>query len=585
NDRFCAIVGRTREELLGSPVVDFLSAESRAVQRREQRKPRRGPYLLEWEGADGSRAETLVSPQVLYDEQGAFKTGFAVFTDVTERRRVERALAESEAKYRTLVETTGTGYLIVDGEGRVLDANLEYLRLTGRRSLAEVLGHNVLEWTAPHDVARNAAELAASLARGSVRGLEIDYLGPDGRLTPVEIDATVLGAPGDRRIVTLCRDISGRRAAEAEKAEVSRKLQEAQSLEAVGRLAGGVAHDFNNLLGSILGCLYVAQAAEPGTAGGAAAEHRPIQARCRRGGELTRQLLTVARRRPGQPGPVDLSAQLHELRVLLEHTLPRAIRVRVETEAGLPRVRADRSLLSSALLNLALNARDAMPTGGELRVRAGLEEGGARVAVQLSDTGVGIAPELHRRIFEPFFTTKPVGEGTGLGLSTALAAVRDWGGDITVESAPGRGSTFTVRLAPARAAPALAGIGSAPAGHPLTPLPVLLVEDEPAAARLMLHSLQTLGYSTAHARTGLEALERLSETPYGLVVLDLVLPELSGEQVFRMMAGLAPEVPVLLVSGRDDLDRALPGAAARVPKPFTHGELAAGVARALGAAP
>jgi PAS domain S-box-containing protein len=552
------------ERLLGGE-LDSYRVEKRYLTRHGQTR---------W----GSVVVTLVR-----DDAGAPLHTVSQIQDITESRRIREALRESEAKYRTLLETTGTGFVIADRNGRILDANAEYVRLTGHRTLAEIRGRSALEWTAPHDRERNAAAIAQCVSQGRLRNFSVDYVDAQGRLTPLDINASTLETPQGLRILGLCQDVSQRRAEEEARAALERELHRSHALEAVGRLAGGVAHDFNNILGSILGSVYVARM-EWGREGSAAAELGRIETLCKRGGELTRQLLTVARRPPGQDEVLDVARQVGEVRQLLEHTLPRDIRLEVESEEGLPSVRADRAGITTVLLNLALNARDAMPAGGLLQVRARRQReksGEDWVHLEVADSGPGIPEHLRGRLFEPFVSTKAVGMGLGLGLSTARAAVRGWGGDLRVDSAPGRGSTFTVRL-PAWSGDR-GGESAKDRAHPLTAAPLLVVEDEEGVARLMTLTLEAQGYATVQASTGIEALERLRERrgAFGLVILDLVLPELRGEQVYRVLRGLAPEVPVLVVSGREDLARALAPGGPTLIKPFSAEEFLDAVSRAL----
>ena len=373
-------------------------------------------------------------------------------------------------------------------------------------------------------------------------------------------------------------DFAARERAEAERERLREELQRARILEAVGQLAGGVAHDFNNLLGSILGCLYVLRL---GADAEARVELDRIQELCKRGGELTRQLLAVARRRGGKVGSVLLEGLLEEVRVLLERTLPKHIRLTVEAEGGLPPVRGDRSLLSVALLNLGLNARDAMPEGGHLRVRARAAGPGV-VEVVVEDTGVGIPPEIRDRVFEPFFSTKPPGEGTGLGLSMVYATVEECGGSVSLRSGPGRGTTVVLRLPADRAVRETADgpLPEGPGRHPLTSAPVLVVEDEDDVARMIQGSLGRHGYRTLRARNGLEALEAVRDhrEDLGGVLLDLVLPELGGDAVFRFLRSLVPDLPVLFITGREDRARGLDETTPVLAKPFSDADLL----RALG---
>ena len=364
-----------------------------------------------------------------------------------------------------------------------------------------------------------------------------------------------------------------------ERERMEQALRRSQTLEAVGRLAGGVAHDFNNLLGSLLGCVYAVRL----EAGGQAAileELDRLQALCKRGGALTRQLLAVARREPGQWAPVSIEILFEEVKVLIERALPQTIVFSTSQEADLPPIHVDQSLFCNALFNLALNARDAMPDGGHLTMRA-LHlrgKGDARaVSIEVSDTGEGMAPEILDRVFEPFFTTKQPGKGHGLGLSTAYGTIKDAGGDITVRSSVGEGTTFRLVL-PAWVEAGLEA-GSTPtklsSTHPVTTGKVLVVEDETDLARMVLRALEEHGYQTLHASDGLQALEALQihGDQIRLVILDLVLPGVSGERVYEMLQLFRPEVPVLIATGRPDQAEAwIPGSPCLM-KPFTDQDL------------
>ncbi len=383
-------------------------------------------------------------------------------------------------------------------------------------------------------------------------------------------------------------DVTARERAEQERDRLGRELRRSQVLEAVGRLAGGVAHDFNNLLGSVLGCLYHARL-NAGDNRAVLAELDAAQALCKQGGEVTRQLLTVARRRFGREESLSVEALLREAHSLFERTLPKQIRLAFTLGPDLPRVRGDGSLLASALLNLCLNARDAMPGGGTLTLtghRIAFDPDRSGVQIDISDTGGGIPLAIQDKIFEPFFTTKAPDEGSGMGLAMAYAAVRDCGGELSVRSAPGEGATLSIRLPAERGEPPpRAEAGPAhPAKHPVTDGLVLVVEDEDEVARLMLATLGRHGYETRRAATGLLALEALKahRERVALVTLDLMLPELGGQEVYRLLASLAPELRVLFVTGREDLARQLAPGGPVLGKPFDDAELLAAVAAALG---
>ncbi len=368
---------------------------------------------------------------------------------------------------------------------------------------------------------------------------------------------------------------------EAERDRYEEELRKSQGLQAAGRLAGGVAHDFNNLLGSVLGCVYAARipGSDPATA---ASELDRIQDLCKQGAELTRNLLAVAGQAPGQSGPLELASELQRLRVLVERTCGRAVTAVFEVADDLPRVRGDRALINAILLNLCLNARDAMPGGGTLRVCASRRtvDGRDWAAVAVADSGEGVPPELTDLLFQPFFSTKHKARGAGLGLSTALAMAQQMGGTIDLENRPGRGATFTLRLPALAAQPAALPTppGAAPGAPTAAPAgPILLVEDEEGIARMVVDALTRRGYPTLRATNGLEALERVRESgsELALVLLDLVLPTLPGAAVHRVLKATVPNLPVVFLTGREDLAAEIDPETPVLAKPFTEEELLA----------
>ncbi|GAB4258553.1 MAG: hypothetical protein Kow0092_06250 [Deferrisomatales bacterium] len=377
------------------------------------------------------------------------------------------------------------------------------------------------------------------------------------------------------RLLTLALE---RHLAEEERNRTEAKLRRAQTLEAVGQLAGGVAHEFNNILGGVLGCAYLL-ALEGESPPCREHELDRIRNLCKRGGDLTRQLLAFARRVPGKRTLLDPAELVEEVRRLLGRTIEKTVTIRAEVATGLPPLHADRSVLTTALLNLCLNARDAMPEGGEMVLRA--EARADRVLLSVSDSGPGIPEEIRERVFDPFFTTKPAGEGTGLGLAMVYTACREMGGDVDLRCPATGGTTVTLSLPAARPPGPPAATDERSSPHPCTSGWVLVVEDEEQIARALLTALEGAGYRVVRASTGLEALDALRHLgeELGLVVLDLVLPELTGHQVLRVLSGLAPHVPVLVVTGREDLaPEEIPGARLMV-KPFTTDEFLDAVAR------
>jgi CheY-like chemotaxis protein len=335
-----------------------------------------------------------------------------------------------------------------------------------------------------------------------------------------------------------------------ERKELEAQFLQAQKMEAVGRLAGGVAHDFNNLLTVIGGCadflLDVIPEGHPGHE-----DALEVKRTGERASTLTRQLLTFSSRQVVRPRDVEVNALARDAQRLLRRVIGEDIDLQLALDPDAGVVHLDAGQFEQALVNLAVNARDAMPGGGRLRVSTARVEkpDGPFVAVAVSDTGVGMDAATRARIFEPFFTTKPPGKGTGLGLATVFGIVKQAGGTVVVDSAPGKGSTFTLLI------PAAAGDARPDAtrsGHPPTPHGherILLVEDDPRVRHLAQRVLELHGYEVVDAAGGAEALEVPSRAPFDLLLTDVVLPGMSGRELFEALAARHPGLRVLFMSG------------------------------------
>ncbi|HEU0055114.1 MAG TPA: ATP-binding protein, partial [Longimicrobium sp.] len=354
-------------------------------------------------------------------------------------------------------------------------------------------------------------------------------------------------------VITTSRDVT-------ERTMTERKLAQAQRMEAVGRLAGGIAHDFNNLLTVIGGNVQLLLADARGAPG---AELREIDEAVARAAKLTRQLLAYSRQQVLQPQVLDLNAVVADTERMLRRLIGEDVELVTALEPELAPVKADRGQLEQVLLNLAVNARDAMPAGGRLTLTTAntvfdgrgrdlsplCRAGAPAVALTVADTGIGMTPEVLEHIFEPFFTTKPVGEGTGLGLATVHGIVEQSGGLVWVESVPGEGASFRVllpatigeRAAEPRGEKATAGAGET----------VLLVEDDPAVRRLVRRALEQQRYTVLTASDGAEAQRVASEFPgrIHLLLTDVVMPGGSGPAVARALLEDRPDLRVLYMSG------------------------------------
>jgi PAS domain S-box-containing protein len=476
----------------------------------------------------------------------------ALEKEIEEHRYTEEKLRASEQRYRALIETTNTGYVILDAEGKVLDANPEYVRLTGHDSLEEIRGRSVVEWTAEQDRKENEKAVARCLSTGFIKDYIVQYADADGRITPIELNATVVGEGDSLRILTLCRNISNRMQAE-------HMLQNAQKLESLGVLAGGIAHDFNNLLTGIFGYIEMARFGLP--EGSRAREYigRAISV-FNRARELTRQLLTFSK----GSAPVKKSVAV---RSILNETVPFALSgSNVSAKLDIPETvwncNADAHQIGQVIDNVIINARQAMPLGGTISISARnigrsepvplpLEQGNY-VMIVVNDTGIGIPPEILPRIFDPFFTTKQ--QGSGLGLATAYSIIRKHGGHIYAKSTPGKGTLMTMYI------PAMIGQPEMQDPRPQRDTlkresRVLVMDDEEFICNIASTFLKEMGCSAACAADGHEALEMYQKAisegaPFELVILDLTIPgSMGGMQVLEELRIINPRVKAIASSG------------------------------------
>jgi PAS domain S-box-containing protein len=472
-------------------------------------------------------------------------------------------------------------FVVADSQGVWLAASPAWSSLLGY-PLEAFLGRTS-EWLEhPEDTARTRAE-DRRLAEGHVtERFENRFRAADGSYRWFSWTAV----PEGGRFYSVARDVTAEKAhAESlQKAEIA--LREAQKMESIGQITGGVAHDFNNLLTPIVGTLDLLQQRGLPDARSERMVVNALEA-AERARMLVQRLLAFARRQPLRTEPVEVSDSLASLRPLLETTVGPQVRVEVEAPAGLPRVFADPQQLELALLNLAVNARDAMPDGGVLTLSArpvgpqlpeGLELAPGRyLEVSVADTGVGMPPNVVKRAIEPFFSTKGLGRGTGLGLSMVHGLMAQLGGGMRIDSALGAGATVRLFLpvteaeaavSPARALRPAAGGAQ---GR------VLLVDDEALARGSAAEMLDQAGYDVVEAASAEAALERLAQESFDIMITDHLMPGLSGAELARRAREAWPALPVLVVSGYADVDDIVPDLP-RLAKPFRQAELLDAVA-------
>ncbi len=505
----------------------------------------------------------------------------AVLSAALERRRTEDRLRASEARYRFLAENSPDLITLHEPAGRILYASPASLHLLGVRPDL-MAGAPVEGFLHPDDRAKVVDDIRRLASGGPGAAVLLHRMRrADG--TFVEVESAAIAVPGEtagsRRVLRVTRDVS-------ERMRMEGILRESQRRATVGMLAGGVAHEFNNLLTGIQGAvemlsLVVVENPEART-------YLDVILRMgNRAVELTQQLLAYARQGKYAPAVIPVKTMIAETVSVLRASLPGEVALSVDVAEGIPHVFADASQMKQVITGLCLNAAEAMPGAGKILVRARCEEGGPRVVLEVSDSGPGIDEETMARIFEPFFSTKSTGRG--MGLAAIRGIVENHDGEIRVVSKPGEGATFTVLLPPSvERRKSVRHV--AHTTHPGTGQ-VLLADDEPDVRAVVRSMLESLGYSVLEAGDGREAVElfRQRHAEIDLVLLDLVMPRLSGERALAEMRRIAPDVRAVLASGYDELGRIdeilASGFGGFLQKPFRRRELGEKIGEVLAAAP
>ncbi len=521
-------------------------------------------------------------------------------------RRSDRVLRARAARHAAVLETAIDGFWIVDAGGRLLEVNDAYCRMSGYAA-DELLGMRVADLEVHESDADTAAHIGRVREAGSDR-FESRHRRKDG--SEFDVEVSVQFAPAAEHhgeyFVAFVRDITDRRRAAAERARLEARLGQAQRIESVGRLAGGVAHDFNNMVGVIRGYTELALRRVPAS-DPLHADLVEVHAAALRSADLTRQLLGFARQQTVTPRVLDLNDAVESTLKMLRRLIGENIDLVWEAGAGLWPVRVDPAQVDQVLANLCVNARDAIAGVGTVTIEtanAVLDDAfcatrpgavpGDYVRLVVRDTGPGIPPSALPHIFEPFFTTKPVGEGTGLGLATVYGIVKQNAGFIDAESEPGRGAVFTVYLPRHRGAAAgSARDGGAlqAAGLPTGTETVLLVEDEAAMLKMTAGALRQLGYTVLAASTPETGLELAAghEGPLHLLLTDVVMPRMNGRDLAAQVRAIRPGLPCVFMSGYTagiiGPGSVLDEGVHFLQKPFTLAELAGTLRRVLEAPP
>ncbi|HYQ05058.1 MAG TPA: PAS domain S-box protein, partial [Polyangiaceae bacterium] len=493
-------------------------------------------------------------------------------TDVTEQRR-------GEADRDRFFALSNDMLVVFTEKGRFKRINPAFSEMLGF-DWPQLSDKLFIEFVHPDDVATTMTRFAEAQSGNPTGNFENRYRRRDGTYRVLSWRGTVDPVTGDGYAVA--RDVTEQRAAES-------RLRHAEKMEAVGQLAGGIAHDFNNLMQAVLGSVDIALTASPNP--DVAESLQEIAQAGQRAADLTRQLLVFSRRQPLHRVPVDLNELIHDLMKLLRRWMPESVAIELKMDSRLNSLSADKTQLEQVVMNLCVNARDAMAEGGLLRIEtenvklterdceANLwAKPGSFVLLRVTDSGAGMAPEVLARVYEPFFTTKDSHRGTGLGLATVYGIAQQHGGFIQASSELGRGTTFAVYLPTegtsiAKTRPAEPGVTPVQASGET----VLIVEDEEIVRKSMIQIIGRAGYRTLAATNGREAIQVLCEhlEAVDIVVMDVVMPELGGPQAWEQMRVMRPDLGVVFVSGYADAQyrERIPANAEVLAKPFRAEQL------------
>lgn len=581
NKAFVKTYGYTEEEIAGKPAT-LLGEQCDDGECLHRRK-------------DGSGFFVSLARTIVRDDKGNVTAVVAVARDITERKAAEEALRASEEKYRQFFDDDLAGAFIATPNGRLLACNPSFARIFGFESVDEALLCNLVDLYPASRIFDEVRDLLRQNRKLEYHELEMRR--HDG--TPVYSIQNIIGRFDDLGELV---EIKGYIFDNTRHRMLEERLRQAQKMESIGTLAGGIAHDFNNILAIIMGHTHILMQGNPELiqkANSVETIHRAVQ----RGTRLVSQILTFARRSEVVFEPVNLNHLIEDLHRMLAETFPKMIDFAIRLDPALPVTIADSNQVHQALLNLCVNARDAMPGGGTLTIESQLVRGiflrerhpdateHLYACIRVSDTGTGMSPEVLRRMFEPFFTTKGIGKGTGLGLAVVYGVIKSHKGFVDVESEVGKGTTFTLYLPIRRhgnEAEERADEDAVTQAHERGT--ILVVEDEEMLLELVRDVLASEGYTVLSARDGLEAVDIYAQThkDVDLVLADLGLPKIDGWELFQRMRDINPAVRVIFASGysdnglREKLVNA--GAVDLVQKPYMSDEILNRVRELLGSA-
>lgn len=572
NESFRKIMGYTKEELLGMNYKQYANPENvQKVLKAYDQVYRTGEPLKRFEWTvirkDGARRDLAVSVSLIKDASNQ-ATGFrGIIRDETDRKEAEEALRLSEEKLSKAFRACPDWMTISTlDEGRYIDVNDAFLSMTGY-TREQVIGHTSQElglWVNPQDRTK-AIQIIQKV--GSIRNFESAFRMKSGEIRVVLRSSEIILLGEEKCIVSVNRDITRLRQAEAEKTKLESQLRQAQKMEAIGTLAGGIAHDFNNILTVIIGCTDLALVDIPKEH--PVCEHLMLVREAgTRATDLVKQILAFSRQVEQEQKPIRLGSIVKEALKMLRSSLPSTIQIRQTIEENHGLIMADPTQIHQILINLCTNAAHAMrENGGVLEIRltnVRVETGssgkfpdlspGPYVNLTVSDTGHGMKPEIMDRIFDPYFTTKAVGEGAGLGLAVVYGIVKSYHGAVKVHSKPGKGSIFEVFL------PRIEYPPQETKAMESEPIPggserILLVDDEEALVYAVQKMLERLGYRVTAKTSSLEALETFYARPreFDLIITDMTMPNMTGVELSKRIKQMRPDIPMVLCTGFSEM--------------------------------
>ena len=562
NYAYCRFYEKRRDELVGTNFFEPMPEQDREIPLGHFSKLTPEQPVLSYDNkvmlAGGHFVWQQCSVRALFDEAGNIFEFQAVMQDITKRKESEEAMRFGEERLRAILNSMVDGVVVVDERGAINSCNPAAEKIFGR-SASEISNRAIRNFFAPTDRENYDEYLSSQLKQKEPKIIEVSALRPDETMLPIDLAVSEISRWGGRMFIVVVRDISERKKMEVQ-------FRQSQKMEAIGRLAGGIAHDFNNLMQAILGYGNLLLQRLPDKDPNRETVEQ-IEKSAERATSLTRQLLAFSRKQILQPKLLSLNTTVTDMNKLLQRLIGEVIKLEIKLSSPAPYVRADPGQIEQVILNLCINARDAMPKGGTLMIETSSAElggdethfsnefqPGPYAMLRITDTGCGMSPEVQAHLFEPFFTTKEMGKGTGLGLSIVYGIVKQSGGEIKVDSEIGRGTSFRIYLprhekeadevaAEKMAKPQTAGTET-----------ILLVEDEELVRMMLVEVLKAQGYTVLEACHGAEALAMAArhEGPIHLLVTDMLMPELNGWELASRLVEVRRTLPVLYMSGYTD---------------------------------